>query len=104
VGRRSGDPAAEPETRAYLLEEARDFLHLMCSTLLEDGPESAQYAYDQLSGRVEAIEAGRAVWLHRYELPDGHLMGAPHGGHPCDSLELDERDVLRQPRVQSSRL
>ena len=53
--------ASESAVRTYLLAEARDFLHLMCSTLLEDGPSSAQYAYDALSGRVDALAAGDAV-------------------------------------------
>ena len=82
--------------RAYLLEEARDFLHLMVSTLIEDGPESGRFAYDQLSPRVEKIASGAAVHLSRFELPEGHRMSAPGAGHPCDELLLDEHDVLRE--------
>jgi len=90
----------EPQTRAYLLSRAREFRRLMCSTLLEDdehGEEWAQFASDQLSPCVDAIESGREVWLHRYELPDGHPLSAPAAGHPCDSLILGADNIIRRP-------
>ena len=95
MGRSVVNPDAQ--TRAYLLGEAREFRRLMCATLLEDdehGEEWAQFASDQLSGRVDALESGKAVWFHRYELPPGHALSAPHGGHPCDSLMIDEDNVI----------
>jgi hypothetical protein len=86
---------AEAELRDYLHAQARNFMHTMVDTLLADGPESTQYAYGQLSGRVDALAAGEAVTLHRYELPDDHPMAPPQGGHPCDNLLLDADNVLR---------
>jgi hypothetical protein len=85
----------EAELRTYLHTEAKAFMHQMVNILLEDGPESAEYAYRQLSGRVDAIASGEEVWLHRYELPPGHALEAPQGGHPCDSLMLGSDNVLR---------
>jgi hypothetical protein len=96
VGRRSGDPAAEPALRAHLLEERSEFRNLMARTLLEDSTDSAEFAYRECSKAVDPLIAGAAVRLHRYELPDGHRMGPPHGGHPCDSLELGADNVLRR--------
>ena len=92
---RTERPVAEPETRAHLLAEAKSFTTLMVSTLLEDDRESGQYAFDQLSPRVRALEAGQAVSFHRYELPAGHRLSAPGAGHPCDTLELGEDNVVR---------
>jgi hypothetical protein len=85
----------EATLRAYLLAEQKAFLHQMVSTLLEDGPESAQYGYAQLGPRVDALAAGAVVRIHRYELPEDHPLAPPHGGHPLDSLLLDEHDMLR---------
>jgi hypothetical protein len=90
---------ADASTRAYLLGEAREFRRLMCATLLDDaehGEQWAQFASDQLSGRVDAIESGRAVWFHRFELPPGHALSAPAAGHPCDTLEIGEDNVIRE--------
>ena len=89
----------DAQTRAYLLGEAREFRRLMCATLLDDeehGEEWAQFASDQLSGRVDALESGRACWFHRYELPPGHRLSAPAAGHPCDTLEIGEDNVIRE--------
>jgi hypothetical protein len=89
----------DAQTREYLLAEAREFRRLMCATLLDDdehGEEWAQFASDQLSGRVDALADGREVWLHRFELPPGHVLSAPHAGHPCDSLVLGEDNVIRE--------
>jgi hypothetical protein len=93
MGRSVAD--ADAGTRAYLLGEAREFRRLMCSTLLEESAEMAQFASDQLSGRVNALAAGRAVLLSRYELPPGHPLSAPAAGHPCDNLVLGEDNVIR---------
>ena len=48
-----------------------------------------------MSKGVDPLIAGAAVPLRRFELPDGHQMAPPHGGHPCDSLELGVDNVLR---------
>ena len=53
------------------------------------------YADNQLHGRVDALAAGEAVRIHRFELPDGHPMAPPHGGRPTDDLELGADDVVR---------
>jgi hypothetical protein len=100
VGLRSGGPG-EPETRAYLLDGARDFHRLMCSTLLNDdehGEEWAEFASGQLSPRVEMIAAGKAVHLSRFELPPGHPLSAPGAGRPTDELVLGEDNVVREAR------
>jgi hypothetical protein len=94
---RTTRPDDESATRAYLLEEAREFRRLMCSTLLEESAEMAQFASDQLSPRVDALANGRAVRLHRFELPPGHVLSAPHAGRPNDWLELGEDNVIRRP-------
>ena len=94
VGRRSGDPAAEPALRAHLLEERSEFRNLMARTLLEDSAESAEFAFRECSKAVDPLIAGAPVWLHRFELPDSHPMRVH--GHPCDSLELGEDNVLRE--------
>ena len=91
---------ADAGTRAYLLGEAREFRRLMVSTLLDDpehGVEYAEFASDQLSGRVDALAARKAVSLHRYELPPGHALSAPAAGHPCDSLVIGEDNVVHDP-------
>jgi len=75
--------SADNALREYLHAQARDFLMLMVSTLLEHSAESGQAAYDQLHGRVDALAAGDEVWISRYELPDDHPQAAPHGGHPA---------------------
>ena len=89
------DPDADAAVRTYLLGEAKAFLNQMVSTLLEDGPESARYAHQQLSPRVHALETGQAVSFRRFELPPGHPMSAPAAGRPCDMLKLDENNVIR---------
>jgi hypothetical protein len=89
---------ADAGTRAYILGQAREFRRLMVSTLLNDpenGVEYAQYASDQLSGRVDALAAGKAVLLSRYQLPPGHALCAPAAGRPSDALELGEDNVVR---------
>jgi hypothetical protein len=86
---------ADAALREYLHREARAFMLQMINTLLELGPEGGQYAHNQLHARVDAIAAGEAITLSRYQLPPDHPQAAPHGGHPCDDLLLDEHDVLR---------
>ena len=39
------DPDADSALRAYLLVEAKSFRTLMVDTMLEDGAESAEYAW-----------------------------------------------------------
>jgi len=94
--------SADNALREYLHAQARDFLMLMVSTLLEHSAESGQAAYDQLHGRVDALAAGDEVWISRYELPDDHPQAAPHGGHPCDNLLLDTDNVLRAVTTKHS--
>ena len=78
-----------------MIEQARDFEHLMISTLLEDGAESGRYAYNQLHPRLAALEAGKAVLFSRCKLPVGHRRSAPEAGRPTDTLELGEDNVVR---------
>ncbi len=87
--------ASESAVRAYLIEQRSEFRNLMARTLLEDSANSAEFAFAECSKAVDPLIAGAAVRLRRYELPDGHPMGPPHGGHPCDTLELGADDVLR---------
>jgi hypothetical protein len=87
---------ADATVRAFLHEQAVEFRRFMCATLLEDGPESAQYASDALSGQVDALARGDAVRISRYELPVGHPLSPPGAGHPCDSLMLGADDVVRE--------
>ena len=92
MARRSGNSAAEPELRAYLLADRVEFRHEMCVTLAENPSWSAN-AWARLSPPVDALAAGQSYWLHRWELPDSHpqrFVGSVH-----DDLVLDERDVLR---------
>ena len=44
---------------------------------------------------VDALLAGEAVTIHRYELPDFHEQAPPRGGDPGDLLTLGPDDVLR---------
>lgn len=92
MAHRSGDSAAEPELRAYLLADRVEFRHDMCVTLAEN-PSWSATAWAQLSPPVDALAAGQPYRLHRWELPDSHpqrFVGSVH-----DDLVLDERDVLR---------
>ena len=82
---------------------------LFTDTLLGESPEWGEYAYRECSKGVDPLVAGEAVLVNRYELPDGHPLAAPAGGHPCDWLELGADDVLRladrsesQPRQSRS--
>jgi hypothetical protein len=90
--RHKGDPNSEPETRKYLVEDWREFMHSMISTLLGDGANSGRYAYDQLHPKLVAFESGQAVEFFRFDLPPGHRLSAPDAGHPCDKLMIDEND------------
>ena len=83
----------ESTLRAYLLAEAVEFRKLMTETLLDDGPESAQYAWTETSKRVDALAGGREWRLHRWQLPDGHPMRGVGSIH--DDLVLGRDDVLR---------
>jgi len=86
---------ADAAVRTYLHAEAKAFLNQMVSILIEDGPEFGRYSYDQLWPQVHALESGQAVLFSRFELPPGHPMSAPAAGHPSDTLELDEDNVIR---------
>jgi hypothetical protein len=66
--------------------------------MLDDSVEGAEFTYSELSGRVDALAAGRAVQFHRYNLPDGHPLCAPAAGHPCDLLEIGADNVVREQR------
>ena len=68
---------------------------MFTKTLLEESTECGRYAWDAWTPLIDAATDGRAVLLSRFELPEGHAQGPPHGGHPCDSLELRADDVLR---------
>ncbi len=93
---RTERPPGEPEVRRHLIEEARDFEHLMISTMLEDGAESGRYAYNQVHPRLAALESGRAVMFSRSSLPIGHRLSPPDAGHPADKLRIDEHDVITE--------
>jgi len=85
----------EAALRAYLLEETQAFRRLMVDTLLGDSIESAQIAWTECSKPVDALAAGEAVRIHRFALPPDHPLAPPHGGRPCDDLELGADNVLR---------
>jgi hypothetical protein len=65
----------------------------MTETLLDDGPDSAEWAWTELSRLVDPLAGNAAVRVRRYELPDHHP--ARVAGHPCDVLVLGADDVLR---------
>jgi hypothetical protein len=88
---RQGD--AEDELRKQLIEQLSDFRALMVRTLLDDSAESAEFAWTECSKPVDALMAGKAVTLHRYELPPDHSQST--AGHPSDLLVLGADDVLR---------
>jgi hypothetical protein len=93
VAQRSGDSDAEPELRAYLLEEAIGFRKLMVSTLLDpDHVDWAETAWEQLSWPVDELANGKPHRFHGYELLDEHPMRAHGIGR---DWVLDEHDVLR---------
>jgi hypothetical protein len=85
---------ADDAIRTYVLAQAEDFRRLMCSTLLDDSVESAQYAWDALSGKVIALSSGQACQIHRFELPLDHPLA--HHWHPSDYLELGADNVVRE--------
>jgi hypothetical protein len=86
---------ADSTVRDHLIAEAVDFRTLMSSTLKGHKIENGETVWDHLSHRVDALLEGKAITFHRYELPDGHPMEAPHGGRPNDLLEIGEDDVVR---------
>ena len=85
---------ADDAIRAHVLEQFEDFRRLMCSTLLDDSIESAQYAWDALSGKVDLLAEGKACRIHRYELPDDHPLR--DRWHPSDYLTLGADNVVRE--------
>ena len=102
MARRSGG-IGEPELREWITACRSDFRLRYTNVMLGDSAEMAQFTWDELSKAVDPLEAGKAVRIHRYELPDGHLRAPPHGGHPCDSLILGADDVLRDaPRTAAA--
>jgi len=87
---------ADSAVRDYLLGDAVDF-RAMCSKTLEGHKiANGETVWEHLSYRIDALLDGKAITFHRHELPPGHPMSAPHGGHPCDSLELGADDVVRE--------
>lgn len=80
--------------RRWLNEQRSEFRASMAQTLLDDGPQSAEDAWTELSKSIDPLIAGKeVVRVRRYELPDGHPARA--AGHPCDVLVLGSDDVLR---------
>ena len=94
MGQRS-NPIGEPWVRQHLVSEWTELRAMFTKTLLEESTECGRYAWDAWTPLIAAAVDGGAVSLHRFELPPDHPMGPPHGGHPCDSLELGADDVLR---------
>ncbi len=91
---RIASPVGDAATRAYVLAGAEDFRRLMCATLLDDGAESAQYASDALSPKVDALRSGKAVQVHRFELPDDHPLRGRW--HPSDYVLLDVDNTVSE--------
>ena len=90
---------ADSAVRDHLIAEAVDFRARTSSTLQGHKIESGETVWEHLSHKVDALLEGAAITFHRYELPDSHPMGPPHGGNPNDLLVLGEDDVVRpQPR------
>src|ERR1700742_4368389 len=79
----------------HLIAEAVDFRALMSNTLKGHKIENGETVWDHLSHKVEALLEGKAITFHRFELPDGHPMEAPHGGNPNDLLEIGEDNGVR---------
>ena len=80
--------ATSGELRAYLITEAEHFV-----TVYGRMDPALHAVY---SAAVDALRAGEAVQLHRYELPDGHPDGSAGDMH--DYLELGADDVLVELR------
>lgn len=98
MGVREGVPDAEPDLRAYLNGEAQDFVQTYITIALAAGDtELATYMRKSWQGRLDALLEGRAVQLHRYDLPDWHDQSPVNGGDPGDMFELGPDDVLRGP-------
>jgi hypothetical protein len=57
--------------------------------------ELESYTMAQWTPLINALLDGEAVTFSRFELPADHPQAPPHGGHPCDTLELGADDVLR---------
>jgi hypothetical protein len=86
-------PNADAALREFFLADAKEFRSLMTETLLDDGPESAQYAWTETSKRVDQLASGAECRIHRWQLPDHHPMRAVGSIH--DDLVLGADDVLR---------
>jgi len=106
MARRRRSPSSNDGLRAWLLAEAVEFrTALTTRTVVEPGgarivretEHSAVRAaiWRELSGPVEALSAGEACALHRYQLPDNHPAAQHYAGSPSDVLELGVDDVLR---------
>jgi hypothetical protein len=83
----------ESTLRAYLLADAVEFRKLMTETLLDDGPEWAQYAWSETSKAADRLAGGGGHRIHRWQLPEDHPMRDV--GSIQDDLVLDEHNVLR---------
>ena len=84
--------------RRWLIEERSEFRSLMVKTMLDDGPESAKYAWTETSKSIDPLVAGEACRVHRCELPDGHPVRAL--GAMDDDLLLGADNVLRPAEVK----
>ncbi|MCQ4118716.1 hypothetical protein [Rhodococcus tibetensis] len=72
--------------REYLLTEAEDFRNTY-------GHIDSK-VFDELSGPVQLLAAGKPVQIRRYQLPDDHHER--NAGQPHDVLVLDAANVLHQ--------
>jgi hypothetical protein len=88
------EPGVNSRVRKHLIKNAVDFREMYGRKDLGKTADG-RTAWDILSGPVDALLEGKAITFHRYELPPGHPMAPPHGGHPNDSLELGEDNVIR---------
>ena len=94
MGRRSADRAAEPQLRAYLLEDARDFRRMIVGTQLDD-PAWRDYCWLECSKPVDQLAAGAEFRSPRWQLPDWHPMRAVGSSTPWD-LMLRADNVLTE--------
>lgn len=93
MGRRSGEPGAEPELRAHLLAEAIEFRRTYVEVAMDD-PVFRDYCWTETSKPVDQLASGGEYRFHGYLLPDDHAMRAAGGVHRDFVLGAD--NVLRQ--------
>lgn len=68
---------------------------MFSSILPDDRTADGRSVWELWTPIVDALLAGEAVTIHRYELPDSHEQAPPRGGDPGDLLTLGPDDVLR---------